>query len=791
MGVSTFLGVGWLVAVGLVYLAPALAHGTALGPYDLLTQVGLGRVPGVTPHNPLAGDQIQQDAVWAFLNWQQVHRGILPLWNPYNGLGLPLAFDFQSAPFGLPALVSYLFPVSLAYTVQVVMRLVIAGTGGLVLGRTLRLGVVASTFGATVFELSGAFTGWLGWPMGDVLCWLGWVLAGALLLLRGVRPRRSAALLAVSLGFAVYGGHPESLAILLFTLALVVVVLLVISTWRRRSLRPALLPLARVVMAAVAGLALAAPLLLPALQVTTRSARATIGPVGYAGLPVKAAVDFVFSGFYGFPTSGSVYFGPVNWYETAAYVGVIALALAALALVSRWRDREVGALGITAVLLAAIVFVGPVAHLVGSLPVAGFVNWGRLLIVLDMLLGVLAGVGLQALLDGGLRPAVSARLAAVSGLGVLVLAVLGVRQLAVHAPPAEAAVRAGSFLWPSVQAGVLAIVAAALILGGRRSPGGAVDPRSSSRWLTRGCAAALVAAEAAFLLTAAPGLWSSSPRVFSVTPAEARLQALVGTSRVGFSACPSLTQMADLGILPDANGAYGVAELAVYDPIYPESYLSAWSAASGAPQPSPGGKLLGMFCPSVSSAALARRFGVAYILTPPGTAAPPGTHRVATLDGEGLYRVPGAGLVTLQPGSVASGRRPGTAVPTAGANPASLHLRVDAAQASTLEIHVTDLPGWTATMDGRPLALRPLDGAMLQATVPPGAHSIALSYWPPLFSAGLGIGAIAALGLVAMGLVDVIGHRRSRRGPSAAGTTATGPTAPATVPPATGVADGR
>ena len=74
---------------------------------------------------------------------------------------------------------------------QVVVRLVIAGTGALFLGRAMRLGTVAATFAATVFEPSGAFTGWLGWVMGDTLCWLGWVLAAAVLLVRGIGPQEA------------------------------------------------------------------------------------------------------------------------------------------------------------------------------------------------------------------------------------------------------------------------------------------------------------------------------------------------------------------------------------------------------------------------------------------------------------------------------------------------------------------------------------------------------------------------------------------------------------------------
>jgi len=80
-----------------------------------------------------------------------------------------------------------------------------------------------------------------------------------------------------------------------------------------------------------------------------------------------------------------------------------------------------------------------------------------------------------------------------------------------------------------------------------------------------------------------------------------------------------------------------------------------------------------------------------------------------------------------------------------------------------LRLRLTDVPGWRATIDGRPLTLRPwATGAMLEAQVPSGRHVIELHYWPPLFSAGLGLGAAVVLAFVVAALI-VLGRRRSVR----------------------------
>jgi len=62
---------------------------------------------------------------------------------------MPIAFNWQSAPFGLPALVGYVVPLRYAYTVGVIVTLFVAGSGAYFFGRVLRLGVLASTMSGT------------------------------------------------------------------------------------------------------------------------------------------------------------------------------------------------------------------------------------------------------------------------------------------------------------------------------------------------------------------------------------------------------------------------------------------------------------------------------------------------------------------------------------------------------------------------------------------------------------------------------------------------------------------
>ena len=83
-----------------------------------------------------------------------------------------------------------------------------------------------------------------------------------------------------------------------------------------------------------------------------------------------------------------------------------------------------------------------------------------------------------------------------------------------------------------------------------------------------------------------------------------------------------------------------------------------------------------------------------------------------------------------------------------------------------VRLRLTDVPGWHATIDGRPLPLTTFAGVMLQARVPPGRHTIELHYWPATFTWGIVLAAMAAIGLVAALVIDALRRRRTSTGTS-------------------------
>ena len=751
------LGVSWVIGAAVAVLIPTLVHGVSLGPYDILSTNGLTAQHGATVHNFSLRDQIALFIPYTEQAWTQVHQGHLPLWNPYNGLGMPLAFNWESATLGLPALVGYLLPLRYAYTAGVLVTLIVAGTGGYVFGRALRLGVIASAFIGTVFVLSGSMVSLLGWSATSVGSWTGWLFASAIVVVRGKRRARDISAFSLVLAFTIYAGHPETALLVLLALGVFVLVILASRTPRLGSSGPILRPVVDLVIGGVVGALLAAPLLLPGVQLIGQSRRSGSN-YDYLTTPDHGVLQLFFQGFDGLPVAGSHWFGSLTYQWTAAYVGVIALVMALVALGTRWKRPEVRAMTAAIALMSILVLVPGVPSAVSGFPLAGDIILTRALIPLGFGLAVLAGIGIDALVRD--HAVARVRYCAVAGfvafaVVLVVIWLFGRGQL----PPDEERIRAASFLWPAVSVVVgLAVLAGLGLAVKRGSRGGAAHI----------AAAILLACETAFLVAAGAPLFSSSPDAATPPPEVASLQKAVGTSLVGLGSesCLESTLLGapGLGVLPQANVLFKIHEFAIYDPLVPTRYFSSWNSLTGTEG---GSAYYYQFCPGVSSVTAAQRFGVRYVLEAPGVRGPAGSDYIKKVGDEELYRIPGAASATLVPTQVGrplpSENALGTPVTVRQPDPATWSLVTDASRPQVLRLRLTNVPGWHATIDGRPLALQPFSGIMLQARIPPGRHSITVHYWPSTFSLGLVLAGCSAVGLATAVILESTRRRdRSR-----------------------------
>ena len=572
---------------------------------------------------------------------------------------------------------------------------------------------------------------------------------------------RAVAFFAVVLALAIYAGQPDALFLLALGLVVFAVVVLGLrGPWFGGS-GPILRPAVDLALASAAGAALGAPLLLPGLQLTSGAIRTTIS--GSPALSLHDLVSFILQGFDGLPVAGSHWFGYLsgntNYLQSANYVGVIAVVLVVLAVACRHRNPEVVAFGVVAAVMATVVFVTPVAALLDALPYG--VRWHRGELVLAFALAVLAGVGADVVVRSYHERSVHRWVRnAVVGLAfiLVVLWLVGRGNLT----PVDAAIRARSFLWPSVETAVGLAVVGALAFFHRRGRVHARAPGASTR-RHRNVAGPGIARRGNRRPGGRGGIAVVVERHLSDTHTG---RGCSGTCRrFCRRRCrgPLVHRPPQVAIPQDVNVAFAVHEFDVYDPMTPKALFDSWEHVTG--QPAGGGSPISVFCPAVTSATQARRYGVGFVLEPPGAPGPRGAVFDQRVGDESLYHVQGASQATLTPtlgGSVPEPGVPGTPVSVTHPGPASWKIITDSPTRQELRLHLTDVPGWHATLDGHPLPLSRFSGAMLQARIPAGRHTVELTYWPGTFSLGL---ALAAGSLVGLLVAFIVSWRRRRTSP--------------------------
>ncbi len=769
------LGLAWLVLVVGAYLSPSLKDGFSFGPADIGRQLSyLTYVAHLAVHNSVNGDIITQEVSWNTLDWLAVHHGQLPLWNNYSGDGMPLMLNFESKSFALPTVVGYLFPLSVSFLASIAALLLIAGSGAYVAARLIGAGPLGAALAGTTFMLSGSLSGWAGWAVSGPLVWAGWVLAGAVLCWKPGRWRSAGVVVvALSTAFAVYGGFPETLALGALGAGSIVVIAGACGAVKGKV---RLAGPARLTVGVAAGAALSCPLWLSGLSVLSQSSRA--GENGTGGLPVRALSLLFAQDYDGLPTKGSVWFGPLDYYEATAYVGTVAIVLAVLAVLVGWRRPVVAGL-VGAVLISLGVVYAPTAqHLFTDLG-AGSVATQRMLPMLAFALAMLAGLGAEALRRSWKDTTVRVKLAASTSACALVLAYLLIDAGSGGVTAAEVSVRRHALIWPALTlAGTAAGLAGATFSlrranlpagkhararanangegwsGGQRGQGrgGQRDGRA-----VRSTFVVLLAAQSAYLVWAGIGLNSYSSNAFPVTGPVAELQRLVGNKLLALDGPNSrdVTLWTGAGIYPEVNIGYQIRELAVHDPVTPPAYFKTWPDAAATANYRLGNNI---FAPAVTSAALARFYGASYVLAT-SKRVPKGTKLVATIAVPiagtlKLYSVPGAAQFSFPPGSsarVVSADRTGNA---------TWRLAVEVPTRSTMALRLTYVPGWHIEADGRALAVQKLDGLFVGAVIPPGTRTIVVNYWPSDLTAGFAV-ALAAITL--LGVLSAAELTRLRR----------------------------
>jgi hypothetical protein len=352
------------------------------------------------PANPLLGDVPLQLLPYRALVRERLLHLEAPLWVHEVGTGAPLLGNAYAAPFSPLHLLALPLPAARSMTVVTAWQTLLA----LLLMHALLLALGARPAGAALAAVSYAFGAflvvWAYHPQAMSAAWLPGVLLGLVLLRRGERGG-FAGLVACGLGLAL-SGHPETLA----HGAVACVALFAALLVRREAPEDTVSRAAftgRLAAAAVLTGCLAAPVLLPVLEVLPDSERwqlvervpRAVDPPPFEGrfllLPLQPLL-------FGSPRDGN-WKGPANFNELCSgYAGVLALALAVAGAVLPGGRRRLLLLAAGLAAFLASLGLPPFFDLIDALPGMEHGAHARLRLLWVLAVAIAAGLGLEDLL---------------------------------------------------------------------------------------------------------------------------------------------------------------------------------------------------------------------------------------------------------------------------------------------------------------------------------------------------------------------------------------------------------
>jgi hypothetical protein len=334
----------------------------------------------------------------------------LPLWNPYNAFGTPLAATAQAQPFFPLTVLLSLHVSPWTFSLFILARLLLGGMLAYAFARQF-FASLPSLFSAITFMLSGYFINYLNMPHLSVE-----VLAPGLLLAFEMLARRVSWTAAAGVASMIFlistGGMPESMFVIVsFGCAYFVCRVLFDAELRTRigSL------LVKFLTAVLLGFALSAFVLLPFAELIRISfdahqpanvggERSGLGHDGGYGLTIEYLLPLIFG-----PPLASVFRSMAGWTGLRGYWGIVPFYFAmAAGLLALSRSRKllrseqflIGFFSITLVLMVLKRFGSPLVNWIGALPISELVVYQKYQEpLLALCVAMLAGFGFSILVE--------------------------------------------------------------------------------------------------------------------------------------------------------------------------------------------------------------------------------------------------------------------------------------------------------------------------------------------------------------------------------------------------------
>jgi len=309
------------------------------------------------------------------------HAGTLPLWNPLFLSGAPFLASPQSALFYLPNSSYYVFSAPTAWTLSLMIRMLLAGIFMTLFVQSLGGSRHGSILSGIVFSLCGFMAAWQGQPMDDAAAWLP-LVCYVVLRLQSSPSNRAIALAAVAFSMPVLAGHPETAAHVTLVGIAIALYTWICSQFERQFL-------VRFAIAGFLAIVLSSVQIVPTLEWLGQLPSPL--DVRWPSLTAHDALAWVSRDIIRAPNSAGLWMP-----ESAGYVGMMTLLVAPLGLFHRNRRYALFLAAVTVGAIGAAYGIQPIKWSIDHTPVLSGLKNGRMIFVAGFGLAALAGLGISA-----------------------------------------------------------------------------------------------------------------------------------------------------------------------------------------------------------------------------------------------------------------------------------------------------------------------------------------------------------------------------------------------------------
>ena len=386
----------FLLALGgviVLLLSPALLTEKILWPGDLLSQnlPWAIHLPDNPVNNPVISDAVEQSYPYYQFFREELSRGRLALWNPYNLNGTPFHANSVSAVFSPIRWLLLPLPIHLYFEYSALLKLLLSGAGIYFFCRGFGLNSASAALGAFGYVFAGYNLFFLSFPNSFVSALFGWALHQVESYHQTGR-NRHLAVLALILGSAYLGGNMEAALLQHMAIGLY-------ALFRLRDSRPKVIALTGL------GFLVAAAATFPFVDYVLRSATGE-DRLGGGSNPF-------YLHFEQWPALGVPFHQAPNLFrprlerwssESRVYIGVILIFLALLSPFSKSRRRILLCLAPISLGSLGVLLGWPgIFELFTALPVLRWGDHTHVAHILQAMVAVMAAIGFSAVVDGQVR----------------------------------------------------------------------------------------------------------------------------------------------------------------------------------------------------------------------------------------------------------------------------------------------------------------------------------------------------------------------------------------------------